>query len=183
MWLKYVSPYAFLNASKYFYFLNYLTEWELVTRNNPFLSTHMTALMSQTASVMLLQLSLFSSSLQLHLTALNIVAFCSTASCRFCFSQITRATGSTAYHILVGDSSTYQGTVPESQTGQTPRAGEAGKQKMQESRTCRTSFVLDCTKALLPVQHLHFNVTAVLFSCISDSVHWPRLLNISQEPT
>lgn len=83
--IKICILYGFFYASKYFYFLNYLTEWELVTRNNPFLST---ALKSQTASVMLLQLSLFSSSLQLHLTALNIVAFCSTGSCS---SQITLA--------------------------------------------------------------------------------------------
>lgn len=121
-------------------FLSYLTERELVNRNNPFLSTHTTALMSQTASVMLFQLSLFSSSLQLHLTALNIVAFCSTGSCRFCFSKTTWATGSTAYHLLVGDSSTYQVTIPDLQTGQTPQAGEAGKQKMQNTWWHKGSF-------------------------------------------
>lgn len=98
--------------------------------------------MSQTASVMLFQLSLFSSSLQLHLTAFNIAAFCSTGSCRFCFSKITWATGSTAYHLLVGDSSTYQVTILDIQTGQTPWAGEAGKQKMKNTwlhKGCFTS--------------------------------------------
>lgn len=38
---------------------------------------------------MLLQLSFFSSSLQPHLTAFNIVPFCSTGSCRLCFTKIT----------------------------------------------------------------------------------------------
>lgn len=130
--------------STFTFWLIWYLEWELIPRNNPFLNTHGSVqdLVNQSASLRLLQLSVFSSSLQPHLTAFNIVLFCSTVSCRLCFTKITWASGNTAYNLLIHESSTYQVTIPDSQTGQTPQArgGGVGSQQTHNTPFHKGSF-------------------------------------------
>lgn len=149
MWLKYLTSVVFSSLWVLSLWLIWYLDWELISRNNPFLNIRdsMQCLMSH--SIMLLQLPFFSSSLQPRLPAFDIAPFCLQDPAGYNTSQWSRCLSSPPV---------WQQSLSSRNLREPNGSGSAGWGCRQPAGT-----QLDFAKAVFPLCHMPLELAAVPF--------------------